>query len=103
MAYKKASWRKAQTSTLGEAIESMLDTYQIKGKMSEAQIIASWERLMGQPIAQKTSEIFLKEKILFVRLSSASLKSELNFSKSKIITMLNQQLGQEIIKELKFL
>lgn len=103
MAYKKASWRKAQTSTLGEAIESMLDTYQIKGKMSEAQIIASWERLMGQPIAQKTSEIFLKDKTLFVRLSSASLKSELNYSKSKIIAMLNRQLGQELIKELNFL
>ncbi|NJK83425.1 MAG: DUF721 domain-containing protein, partial [Saprospiraceae bacterium] len=35
--------------------------------------------------------------------AQASLKSELNYSKSKIIAMLNRQLGQELIKELNFL
>ncbi|MEM9982958.1 MAG: DciA family protein, partial [Bacteroidota bacterium] len=75
MKYRRPS-RKAEVSTLKEAIDSLLETYRIKGKYNEAQIINAWEKLMGAPIVSQTVSVFVKTDILYVKLSSAALKSE---------------------------
>lgn len=58
---------------------------------------------MGSPIAKRTSKIYFQENKLFVKLNSAPLKHELTMSKSKIIKMLNEDAGSNVIEEIIFL
>jgi hypothetical protein len=95
--------RKANVHSLKECIDELLDMYRIRGKFNQTQVIASWEKLMGTPVSRRTTDIFFRDNTLFVRLSSAALKHELSMSKSKIITLLNEDAGAKIVEEVVFL
>ena len=91
--------RKSQPEPLGEAISEMLKAFRIEGKFYETDLVNSWERVMGKPIATRTSKIYIKDKKLFVHISSAPLKHELNMSRDKILVMLTKESGQPIVNE----
>jgi hypothetical protein len=95
--------RKADTYSLKEAIDVLLDTYRIRVKFDETQIVQSWGEIMGLPIAEKTTQIYLKDKILYVRIISAPLRNELQMSKNKIVFLLNQKFQYDVIKDITFL
>ncbi len=103
MAYYKKNTRKADTTTLKSAFANLLSEYQIKDKFKEKQLIASWSRVMGKPIANRTDKLYFRDKRLFVHLSSAPLRSELDHSKNKVIEILQREFGEETIKDVCFL
>ena len=85
--------------SLKEVIEQMLKAYKLDDKLSERRLIASWETVMGIMIAKHTKDLYIKHKQLFVTLDSAALRNELSLAKSKIIKMLNEAAGSEVIND----
>ncbi|GHA64364.1 hypothetical protein GCM10007389_16320 [Pontibacter akesuensis] len=95
--------RKADIQPIGESLKALMQTYRIDGKLSEVQLVQNWEKIMGKPIAMKTQQLYFKDGKLFVKLTSAPLKHELNMSKSKVINLLNIEAGREVVKDVIFL
>jgi len=81
-----------------DAIQEMLKTYRLDGKMAEVKLVASWEKVMGVMISRHTTEIFIRSKTLFVRLDSAALKNELAYGKEQIVLNLNEEAGSKVIE-----
>lgn len=94
---------KYEAITLKEAFNEMFETYNLKNKFNETHIIASWEKLMGKPIARRTTRIFIKNKKMFVEISSAPLKHELSMSKTRVLEILNKEIGEEVLVEIVFI
>lgn len=94
--------RKSNDYSLKEAITALMQMYNLKGKMDEVHLRTSWDKIMGIPIARHTKGMKLKDGVLFLSLDSPSLKQELLMSKSKMIKLLNEEFGEEIIKEVVF-
>jgi predicted nucleic acid-binding Zn ribbon protein len=88
--------------TLKDAIERLLKVYKLDSKLDENKLIASWENIMGRMIAKHTTDIFIKNKVLYVKFDSAALRSELSISKSKVIELLNKEAGKEILIDAVF-
>jgi predicted nucleic acid-binding Zn ribbon protein len=103
MRSEEVTSRKAGTLSLKDCIGNMLESYKIQNKYDETFLISSWESMMGKAIASRTSKIFIKDKTLYVTLTSAPLKNELNLGKTKIVKFLNEQAGKEMITEVAFL
>lgn len=91
--------QKSNEQSIREAIDLMLRTYGLDGRMKEIRLIDSWEKVMGKPVAKHTREIFIRERKLFVRLDSAALREELSYGREKILKMLNEEAGEQIIDE----
>lgn len=66
-------------------------------------LIESWERIMGRTIAARTSKMYFRGKTLFVELSSAALKEELNRSQEAVLARLEEQMGERVAEEVRFL
>jgi hypothetical protein len=49
-----------------------------------------------------TKNVILKGSTLYVELTSSVLREELAFGKSKIITMINEELRRDIVKDVVF-
>ena len=98
----KKDKRNSNTSTLKDAIDSMLKSFQIEGRFQQTKLINGWGKIMGEPIAKRTTNIFIQDRTLFVTLSSAPLKQELTIGKKKIISMLQKEFGEEVIDEVIF-
>ena len=60
----------------------------------------AWISLMGNGVNKYTTGVELKGDTLYVTLSSSVLREELSLGKSKIITMLNEELGKDLIRNL---
>lgn len=62
-----------------------------------------WPELMGAPIAQYTESVILKNKTLIIKLTSSVLREELSYGKDKILKMINDQLGEQVVEQIKLL
>ena len=99
----RASTRKSDSSSLKEAIESLLRVYKLQAKYDETYITAHWEEIMGKPISARTQQVYVSNQKLFLKLDSAPLKKELMMAKQPLIELINKAAHQELIKEVVFL
>lgn len=84
-------------------MNELLRVYRIQNKFDATRLSASWERLMGAPIAKRTKKVFVKDRKLFVELSSAPLKHELNMSKRMILDIFDKEFGQNMLDDIIFI
>lgn len=89
--------------SVGEAIEAFLRERGLSEQAAAQKLIANWSRVMGTAIAENTTDIWFKNGIFFVRLSSPAWKAELSMAKSKIRDILNREAGKSIIEEVRIL
>ncbi|MBW6497958.1 MAG: DUF721 domain-containing protein [Bacteroidales bacterium] len=92
--------RKSNQQTLGEVIKEFLKNFGLEEKVTETQIAETWEKIMGPGIARYTQRISLRNKTLTVQLSSPALRQELSYGKTKIIKMINEAIGKEVVEDL---
>ena len=63
-------------------------------------LIDAWPDVVGPFIASHTIDLSVKNGVLFVRVDSDALRSELGFSKSILLTNLNNKVGREVVSEM---
>ena len=93
--------RRAKGQIISEVIKELLKNYDIISKFNEAHIITSWDKLMGPSVTKHTVKIEVEKRILFVQLNNAALKQELTYAREKIKKMLNDEVGAEILLDVK--
>ena len=93
--------RKANDKSLKEAIEQMLQVYKIKKRYEETGVAAHWPELVGKSVANRTKEIYVHDKKLFLRIESSVIKNELMLMRKQIIDKINEKaketLGEDVI------
>ena len=95
--------RKANDKSLKEAIDQMMQVYKIKRKFDETGIIANWPQFVGKAVANRTKELFIHDKKLFLRIESSVIKNELMMMRAQIIEKINEEAKGTIIDEIIFL
>ena len=95
--------RKANDKSLKEAIAQMMQVYKIKRKFDETGIIAQWPQLVGKSVANRTKELFIHDKKLFLRIESSVIKNELMQMRTQIIEKINSEANSVLIEEIIFL
>ena len=85
---------------IGQAIQKLLKSYHIKSKFDEANLIASWERLVGKVVAKCTKKLHIRNKVLFVELDSPALKNDLLLHKSRILEIFQKEFGADVLTEI---
>jgi len=95
--------RKANDKTMKEAIEQMLQVYKIKRRFDETGIVAAWPDLVGKSVANRTKEIFIRDRKLFLRIESSVIKNELLMIRNQIIEKINNDANAVLVDEIIFL
>jgi len=95
--------RKANDKSMKEAIEQMLQVYKIKQRFDETGIVAAWPNLVGKPVANRTKELFVHNKKLYLRIESSVIKNELMLMRSQIIEKINDEANWTLVDEIIFL
>ncbi len=91
---------RSNTEKLSSVIKQALEQNEkINTKLSEVNIAQSWVEIMGKSIALYTQEIYIQNKVLFLKLSSPILKNELLLMQEKIINHINGYAKQIIINK----
>jgi len=92
--------RKSQTRPIQEVVQEYLKELQIDRKLKEVHLISQWESVMGKTVAVRTRELFIRNHILYVEVTSAVLKNELLMMRQAIIEKLNENAGEKLIEKM---
>ncbi len=92
--------RKKEVAPLESAFNDLLKAYRLEGKFREKSLVHDWPDLVGKTIADRTTSVFIKDKKLFVKLSSGPIKKELLMNKSKVLTLIEEKYGAGVIDDL---
>jgi predicted nucleic acid-binding Zn ribbon protein len=92
--------KKGDIQSVGQAIREMLNTYRLSSKFDEANLIGSWERLVGKPIAKRTRKIYIKNRVLFVEFDSPTMRHDFSLHKQEVLAMFKKEFGEGIITEI---
>ena len=95
--------RKKDATPLGEALQDLLKSYRLEDTYQEKVLLASWPKLMGKTIADRTGNLYIKDKKLFVKITSGPVKKELQLNKSKVIARIEAEVGKGIVDDIVFL
>ena len=92
--------RNNEHMALSEALSEFIKENKLQKGMDKVDAREAWTNLMGNGVNNYTTSVELKNETLYVSLSSSVLREELSLGKSKIITMINEELGRELVKKL---
>jgi predicted nucleic acid-binding Zn ribbon protein len=94
------SYKKDEFQSVGQALRDMLNTYRLTNKFDEANIMDSWERMVGKPIAKRTRKLFIKNQVLFVEFDSPTMRRDFAFHKAEVLELFKKEFGAGVITEI---
>ena len=89
--------------TLGDLIKLVYNECDLTDKVNEMDVIKAYNTIAGDLISKLTNEIKLRDKTLYLKVSSAALKNELSYKKSDLIHRINSELNRNAINNILFL
>ena len=92
--------RRNDNLPLGEALQEFIKENRLQKGMDKVNVREAWAKLMGNGVNNYTTAVELRNETLFISLTSSVLREELSHGKTKIINLLNEELGRELVKKL---
>ncbi|MFH0843068.1 MAG: DUF721 domain-containing protein [Bacteroidota bacterium] len=92
--------RRSKTISLAEAMKDYIKEMNLEDKLNEVSIINSWEETVGKAIASRTSKVYIRDKVLYVHLTSSVVRNELMMLRNALKEKLNETTGSEVIKDI---
>ena len=85
---------------IGTLLNNFLKKNNLEKGLDKVDAKDAWFKIMKNGVSNYTTDVHLKNKTLYVSLSSSTLREELSYGKEKIIKMLNEEIGDEVISKL---
>lgn len=93
--------RRRNTQKLGEVLQDFFeDNTELHERILQIRIKRGWGEVLGPMIQQYTQNIFIKNRILYVSLTSSVLRNELMMSREKLVRSLNHYAGAAVILDI---
>ena len=85
---------------IGSLLDQFIRANRLEKGLAEYRIRKAWNELLGVSVSRATQSLYIKDKILFVKLHSSVMRNELSMMKSEIIPRLNEEAGSEILEDI---
>ena len=94
------SKRENDSFSIEDLMKSFIKENNLTKGMQKIKIEETWHKMMGPGVATHTTSVKLQNKTLIIQLTSSVLREELSYGKDKIIKMMNEEIGEELISKL---
>lgn len=98
MSYK----RDKNEEKLDDVVKRLIKSYGYTSKFNEYEVVEAFNKIMGPVIMKKVNSAYVFDKKLVLKLNSAPLRQELSMEKSKLISMINEELGSDFLMDILF-
>ena len=92
--------RRSKTQKIEELVKTILREQGLDVKLKELELIKTWEKVIGKNVANATTDLYIKNRKLFVQVRSSIVRSELMLIKTGLIQALNKEVGEKIIDDI---
>ncbi len=85
-------------------IKNLIDIFLKENKLEKGllniELKKAWFELMDNGVANYTTDVNLRNKTLYIKLSSPALKEELSYGKEKLIKLINDKFNKIVIEKI---
>jgi predicted nucleic acid-binding Zn ribbon protein len=92
--------RRSKTISLADAIKDYIIEMNLGEKLAETTVLNSWEEIVGKAISSRTSNIYIKNQVLYIHLTSSVVRNELMMLRESLREKLNEKAGKEVVKDI---
>lgn len=93
--------KRVEPRSVGEIIDSVFREDGNREEMLARQASFMWTEIVGPGVNRYTSRRYVSpDGILHVYITSAPLKNELSFHRDRIVQLLNERVGENVIKDI---
>lgn len=86
-----------------DALVDFLRESGLEQSVLEVQVEDAWPQVMGDVVTRLTRSVEVKNGVLFVRVSSAALKTQLFENRFELVSKLNDAVGAKVIRDCRIL
>lgn len=94
--------KRNNTEQVGDVIRRLLRQEGLETPLNEYRLIEAWKDVVGPVITRYTQNLYIKNQVLYVHLSSSVLRQELLMSRTLLIRNLNTRVGAQVIVNIVF-
>lgn len=94
------SKRENDSFSIQDLMQIFIKENNLSKGMQKIKVQETWSTMMGPGVATHTTAVKLQNKTLIIHLNSSVLREELSYGKDKIIKMMNEELGDQVITKL---
>ena len=95
--------KRVKAQSIGEILrEFFAKNPEIGRRLDEVRLVHAWREVLGPGVAQATREAYVRGATLHVVLDSAVLRSELMMWRDRLVRTLNERVGTDVIREIRF-
>lgn len=91
-----------KAQTLAEVIKEIFAEKKGEDFLDEMRVIDSWKSIVGDYTASHTTDLSIRDGVLYACIDSAALRNELAYSKSVLVRNLNAVAGRDLLKDIIF-
>ncbi|MCH7762224.1 MAG: DUF721 domain-containing protein [Candidatus Marinimicrobia bacterium] len=90
-----------------QSLKQVLNIYLYKTGLAKGvaqnTAILLWPEIVGKAVAENTQAESVEHGVLTIKTSTSTWRQELQFQKSEILSKINDRIGNNTIKDIKFL
>ena len=88
---------------LNQSIKTLLNNHGLEKGVQQNTAVVVWDTVVGEKVSQNTKPISVEHGVITVSVSNPTWRQELLFKQQEIIKQLNNKLGKNTIKEIRFI
>ena len=87
--------------SLSELLPEVLRREGLETPLQQKRLLASWDQVVGEPVAKYTGDKFIKNQTLFVKIVNPALRQDLTMMRAQLVKRLNAQVGGMVIADIR--
>lgn len=95
--------KRIEPAPLGRLLQGVLSAEKFQKPMLEHRALEIWRRLTGPDVWKRTISLTVDGGIIYARISSAPLRSELSLRRAGLLREINNRLERPVIRDIKIL
>ena len=90
-----------QVQPLSKVLQQFLRAEGLETPLNERRLINAWDDVVGPTVVKYTTEKFIKNQTLFVKIQNPALRQDLSMMRSQLVSRLNAAVGALVITDVR--
>lgn len=87
--------------SLSDVLQQYLRDGGLETPLLHKRVVDAWDEVVGVTVSRYTSEKFIRNQVLFVKIINPALRQDLSMMRSQLIKRLNDSVGSSVISDVR--
>lgn len=94
--------KRGETKSIAELVKVMCREEGLETPLNEYRLVQAWSQVLGPAVRSYTKELFIRNQILYVKVTSSVLRQELLMNRKSLVHRLNTYVKAQVITDIVF-